>query len=137
MISALDANVVIDLLTKESRFAGSSRQALTRCAAEGRLVLGETALVEIATGFPDPADAHRVLGTVGIAYLPSTEAAALVAATAWRRARAEVGRERLVPDFLIGGHALAQADRLLTRDVTFYRRWFPDLLVVEPAELSA
>ena len=137
MITALDANVVIDLLAMGSRFSALSREALTRCSADGRVVLGETALVEIATGLPDLTDAHRVLDTIGIEFLPSTEEAALVAATAWRRARSEVGRERLVPDFLIGGHALSRADRLLTRDTAFYRRWFPELQVVEPADLSA
>jgi predicted nucleic acid-binding protein len=34
---------------------------------------------------------------------------------------------RLVPDFFIGAHALLQADQLITGDIAFYQRNFPEL----------
>jgi predicted nucleic acid-binding protein len=42
-------------------------------------------------------------------------------------------RERVIADFLIGAHAMAKADRLLTRDRGFYRRYFKDLTVLDPS----
>ncbi len=36
-------------------------------------------------------------------------------------------------DFLIGAHALAQCDRLLTRDRGFYKEYFGKIRIVDPA----
>ncbi|MGQ0576055.1 MAG: type II toxin-antitoxin system VapC family toxin [Pseudonocardia sp.] len=58
-------------------------------------------------------------------------AAAGVAWRAYRRARGP--RTRVVVDFLVGAHAQVHADRLLTRDRGFFRRYFTDLTVLDPS----
>lgn len=42
------------------------------------------------------------------------------------------GREKMLADFLIGGHAAALGATLLTRDPRWYRRYFPDLPLLTP-----
>jgi predicted nucleic acid-binding protein len=136
VITAIDANVVIDVLSGDERFAPGSIRALRRCAAEGRLVIGGAALVEVLTGFADVEVGRTRFAALGVSHLPMSADGAIEAARARQRARRDGAvRERLLPDFLIGGHALAQAERLLTRDTAFYRRWFPELAVADPADL--
>jgi predicted nucleic acid-binding protein len=58
---------------------------------------------------------------------------ALGAARSWHNHRQRGGgRDRITADFLIGGHAAAQAERLLTRDLGFYRKHFKGVAVVSP-----
>lgn len=36
-------------------------------------------------------------------------------------------RERILPDFLVGAHAVLSTDAFLTRDRRFYGTYFPEL----------
>ena len=47
--------------------------------------------------------------------------------------RAGGARGRVIADFLIGAHASARADRLLTRDRGYYRRYFDGLEIIDPS----
>lgn len=71
--------------------------------------------------------------TLGIFFEPLTEAASVEAGTIWRQYRLAGGtRKRIAADFMIGAHALTQADRLLTRDKGFFRDHFAPLAVLTP-----
>lgn len=59
------------------------------------------------------------------------EAGRRFAQYAGRRRRSGHGNpKRLLADFLIGAHALVQADRLMTLDPTRYKQDFPELKLV-------
>jgi predicted nucleic acid-binding protein len=71
--------------------------------------------------------------TVRIGFSAMSMESALGAARSWHTyRRLGGGRDRIAADFLIGGHAAEQAERLLTRDLNFYRKHFKGVAVVSP-----
>lgn len=112
----------------------ASKEALEACLAEGSVVACEVVWAEISGSFPATSDAARAMDVLGIDFSGIDAAAALTAGAAWNAYRKRGGRrQRVIADFLIGAHAMERADRLLTRDRGFYRGYFRDLLVLDPA----
>jgi hypothetical protein len=134
VITAVDSSIIIDVLEPDPEHGPASREALRRCLREGSMVACDVVWAEVATAFGHAqARAIEALRQIGIAYSPMTEEAALRAAECWYRFRKRSGgKDRIVADFLIGGHALVQTDRLLTRDRGFYRDYFKSLKLVVP-----
>lgn len=133
MITAVDSNVLIDVLGADPVFGPRSRGLLRRGAAEGVVVACETVWAEVLAAFPDPTTTEALLDRIPVAFDPMGQAAARRAAAAWGDYRRRGGpRTRIVSDFLVGAHALEQADRLLTRDRGFYREAFGGLAILDP-----
>lgn len=134
MITAVDTNILLDVFGADARFGRLSSAALRRCFAEGAIVACEVVWAETAAVFPDEPGLLEAMKTLGIGFSPITSQTALAAGAVWRKYRKGGGkRARVVADFLIGAHAAAQCDRLLTRDRGFYRTYFSGLKVLDPS----
>lgn len=134
MITAVDTNVLLDVFTADPRFGFPSRAALTSCLQEGSLVVCEIVWAETAAAFASRPSFERAMRTLDAAFDPLATRTAQEAGAAWRRYRQAGGtRRRVLADFLVGAHALHQADRLLTRDRGYYGTYFSRLQVLDPA----
>lgn len=121
------------MLGADAEFGAGSRDALRTCLREGGLVACDVVWAEVIAGFSDAALGADALNRLGVRFVALDETAAQVAGAAWHGYRGRgVGRERIIADFLIGAHAAAFADRLLTRDRGFYRACFGGLTILEP-----
>jgi len=135
MITAADSNVLVDIAANNPMFLETSLAALRRARREGIVIVSEVVWAEVLTGYADPRQGLKALTGLGVRYVAMGVDAANIAAAAWRQFRMGGGtrRERILPDFLIGAHAVHHAERLLTRDRGVYRAYFPDLELLDPA----
>ncbi len=136
MITAVDTNVILDVLTADSEDGACSRSALGRARLEGSLVVCEVVLAELAAAFADSPEAlEPFLADAGLRLVRTPETALVEAGRLWRAYRGRGGsRSRLLADFLVAAHAAAVADRLLTRDRGFVGLAAAGLAVLDPHE---
>jgi predicted nucleic acid-binding protein len=135
VITAIDTSVLLDVFGADPTFGPRSREAVERSIAEGSLVACDVVWTEVSAYFPSPEEAASAMDRLGIHFSAMEREAALSAGSAWKAYRIRGGpRTRVVPDLLIGAHALSQADRLLTRDARFHRSYFQTLQVLDPTD---
>ncbi len=138
MSIALDTNVIIEVIGGVAEVSGRAARTLRDQAARSSLVISPIVYTEL---FAHPAwnaeDVREFLRATGIAV--DWELTSEVWTRAGqgfadycrrRRRRRNAGSpRRLVVDFVVGAHAL-EVGALLTGDVEFFRRIFPDLRII-------
>jgi predicted nucleic acid-binding protein len=133
MTTAVDTNILLDILVPNDAFYNASVDALQRSAA-GVLVICDIVYAELCIHFERRQECDEFLESNEIRVEPLTREAHFLASRVWKTYRQRGGRRsRILADFLIGAHAQEQATRLLSRDRGFYGDLFPSLHVVAPS----
>jgi predicted nucleic acid-binding protein len=142
MITAVDTNILFDILLSDKSHVLSSKRLLDEYASKGRLIICEIVYAELASQFGYEKEITTFLSDTGIMLVNSSEKSLAAAGERWRsylKSRKPVAcpqcnhpvqlRQRVLSDFIIGAHALIHAEQFLSRDRGFYRAYFKDLKV--------
>jgi len=153
MITAVDTNIILDILIPDESFGESSKQLLDRHISVGQLIICEVVYAELAAWFSSEKELKTFLSETGIRLVYSNEKSLYIAGTKWAEytrkgnknlfscakcgnsfevtcpqcATTLTKRFHVLADFLIGAHALVCADCMLSRDLGVYKTYFSDL----------
>lgn len=156
MRTAIDTNALLAVLYDDDDHADASEAVLRSAYREGRLEITPIVYAELAAdgGFDAAAELDRFIEDMSIRLVEPSREALFLAGEAFRRyterrpdglqcpscgakrtaSCEECGadlapRQHVAADFLVGGHATADADALVSFDSGFYGTYFPSLTV--------
>ena len=133
MATLVDTNVLIDVFHKPNAFTDWSMMQLAAARMNGPLLINPLIYAEMAAGFATREDVDSALapGLFRREELP-WEAAFAAGQAFLQYLRSGGDRRSPLPDFYIGAHAMVKGHRLLSRDVSKYRTYFPLLPIISP-----
>jgi len=157
MITAVDTNIILDILIPGEPFGESSKALLDRQVSKGKLIICEIVFAELAAWFPSEEELASFLADTRINLVHSNEKSLAMAGSRWAGYARKSAKNRfscgkcghafeatcpkckavltkrlhVLADFLIGAHALVRADSILSRDLGVYKTYFGDLKVID------
>jgi hypothetical protein len=132
MRTAIDSSVLWSIFKGEAD-ANDWVDLLIAARRESHLIVCDVVLAEMAPLFRNLGELRGRLDSLGTEYDAIEPESAFLAGEIFKKYRRHGGpREHLIPDFLIGAHAINQADRLAAHDRGYLKRYFPKLRVLIP-----
>ncbi|MEU7617611.1 type II toxin-antitoxin system VapC family toxin [Micromonospora rifamycinica] len=131
----VDTNVLLDVFTEDPHWADWSAEALASARDEGVLVINPIVYAEVSVRFDGVEELDDALPATDFLREDLPYPAGFLAGKAYARYRRQGGTKRSpIADFYIGAHAAVCRYRLLTRDGSRYRSYFPTLKLIAPDE---
>jgi predicted nucleic acid-binding protein len=129
----VDSNVLLDLMTEDTRWFSWSAEAVEKAADRFRLVINPIIFAEVSIRYSRIEDLEAALPKAMLDREPIPYEAAFLAGKCFLVYQQRGGAKRSpLPDFFIGAHAAVAGYRLLTRDAARYRSYFPRLALIAP-----
>ena len=129
----VDSNVILGIVTEDRKWFQWSSDMLGRFTETHILVINPIVYAEVSIGFHRIEDVEMALPQSSFRRDPLPWEAAFLAGKCFLAYRKKGGRRRSpLPDFFIGAHAAIARIPLLTRGVSRYRTYFPNLKLIAP-----
>jgi predicted nucleic acid-binding protein len=132
-VTLIDSNVLLDVFTEDPTWSSWSGAALAASRNAGTLVINPIVYAEISVRFERIEELDAAIPASDFLREDLPYPAGFLAGKAYIKYRRQGGAKTSpIADFYIGAHAAVCGYRLLTRDTTRYRTYFPKLTVVGP-----
>ena len=133
MATIVDTNVLVDIAVRDANWLRWSRLALAKAERLGPLVINPVIFAEFSVRYETMEEVDALLPQDQFLREGFPWPAAFAAGAAFRKYRKSGGgRDRVLPDFFIGAHAVIRDYAILTRDPKGYRSYFPNVLLITP-----
>jgi predicted nucleic acid-binding protein len=133
MATLVDTNVLVDVAVRDPDWLHWSRLALAKAERDGPLVINPVIFAEFSVRYETMDEVEALLPQDQFTREGLPWPSAFAAGAAFRKYRKSGGgRDRVLPDFLIGAHAVIRDYAILTRDPKGYRSYFPTVRLVTP-----
>ena len=129
----VDSNIILDIASEYPNWFQWSSETLAFYADKHMFVINTIIYAEISMGYDKIEEVEAILPTSHFRLMRIPRDAAFYAGKAFLQYRKRGGTKRSpLPDFFIGAHASVLQIPLITRDVSRYRTYFPELTLISP-----
>lgn len=155
MTIAIDTNILFDILLPDPKFKDSSLNLLKDYSKSNKLIISEIVYSELASQFNEQYLLDLFLSDSNIFIKNTGKDGLWIASKVWndynknRNTKLQCNncghfqnyycnkcnkliksKQHIIPDFIIGGHAIENSNKLISRDRGFYRKYFTELEII-------
>lgn len=131
----IDSCVLLDLFTDDPIWGDWSESILEKYSQTNTLYINSIVYTEVSIGFNNIEDVEKAITGLDIKVLEIPREALFLTGKVYLKYRKNKGTKiSPLPDFFIGAHATVSKFHLITRDVSKYDTYFPQVKLICPTK---
>ncbi len=129
----VDSCVLLDLFTDDKDWGEWSENILEKYSQTNTLYINSIVYTEISIGFKKIEELEKAISELNIKVLEIPREALFLTGKAYLKYRKNKGtKSSPLPDFFIGAHVSVEKFNLITRDISKYKTYFPQVKLIHP-----
>ncbi len=129
----IDSCVILDLLTNDPKWANWSESILEQYSQTNTLYINSIIYTELSMGFNKIEELEEAILQLGVKVIEMPREALFLTGKAFLKYRKNKGTKNSpLPDFFIGAHSTVSKFNLITRDLSKYKTYFPQVKLIHP-----